>query len=304
MTTTEFSHLEKNKILILGDLLIDKTYYVEASKISPEAPILACNLLPNGNIETPGGAGLAASYAAKNKINSLFLSMIDPTNDPILYKKNIKYINLQPQKNVSKIRYIDKTSGYQLIRIDNDDLVLAENKIDHELLYEKIKEILISDSSIKVLSLLDYKKGFFSSAFNAALISLCKELSVKVYTDTKGSILSFNGIDTLKLNKKEYLAAIAALNINSPIELIQSLNLQKLIITKGSEGASVFTNTETYDQKSERFTGIPDVTGCGDVFDVNFCFYYYIKNFKLQESLMASVYAASKYAHSPIETRL
>ena len=65
MTHTESDPAVHGRILLIGDLLIDKTYYVKPLKISAEAPILVVSTLSLDYVEKAGGAGLAASFAAK-----------------------------------------------------------------------------------------------------------------------------------------------------------------------------------------------------------------------------------------------
>lgn len=293
-----------SKIGILGDLLIDTTYYVDVFKTSPEAPILVYSLSKDLPISSPGGAGLAASYASKYTIPYVLLSCFNAEKDSILKDRNISYIQLEETDVITKTRYIDKTSGYHLARIEDDRLILSKIKLDHEKILKKIVDEILRPKKIKVLSMLDYCKGLFNPDFNRELIKECKRHEIKTYVDTRGNPLNFNGIDTLKLNQKEYVSACTNLNIKDQREMISCLNLQKLLISKGKDGATIYIEDKKYDRSTNKYMGIPNVTGYGDVLDINFCYYYYLKGYRIEDALTTSIYAASRYAHEPIETRL
>lgn len=302
MTINDTSLLGRNKIAIIGDLLIDRTQYVQTSRISPEAPVLVLDKIKE-DITTPGGAGLSAAYATKNSFPHLFLPVCNFESEQILNKKDINFKVLGTLENISKVRYIDKESGYQICRIDDDLIFLENQKFNYELILNNLKNILDKDKTIKVALLLDYKKGLFNEDFSIELISLLKFYNIKIYCDSKGDVNNFKNINILKLNNKELQTALTRLNLKDSYELISYLNLHQLIITKGKDGASLFQKGEEFSWKTKK-EGLANVVGCGDVFDTNFCYFYYLERYKAKEALMASVYAATKFAHENIETRL
>jgi D-beta-D-heptose 7-phosphate kinase/D-beta-D-heptose 1-phosphate adenosyltransferase len=291
-------------MLIVGDLIIDKTWYVDARKISPEAPVPIGYLTSPNPLLSPGGAGLAASYAIKQQLKSIFLTATSKDNRLWLGEKGIDVHTLMLADNVVKTRYVDADSGYHLLRVDNDEVV------DFPIITEERLELIFQDllTDIECIVMLDYRKGMFSSVDAIKMIiARAKENNIPTYVDTRCNPLKFEGVDFLKLNRKEYNAAKAALNINLPKDLCKKINIKNLIITEGKEGAKLYlSNGQSYQYKADtkKYTGTPDVTGCGDVFDVNFCYYYFQESLEPTKALRLSVEKATKYAYMPIGDRL
>ena len=80
------------------------------------------------------------------------------------------------------------------------------------------------------------------------------------------------------------------------------------MVTKGKQGASLYLTKE--EKKYEfipdltNYIGTPDVTGCGDVFDINFCYNRFIECLGPTKSLRLSVEQATKFAYEPVDNRL
>ena len=291
-------------MLIMGDLIVDETWYVDANKLSPEAPVPVACLTSNKPLLSPGGASLAAAYAIKQNYQSIFLTATNRDNRLWLEDKNIEVFSLKSVKNVTKTRYIDVNSNYHMLRVDNDNVVVFPTITNSELNYLKQK----ITKNISCIVMLDYRKGIFSNIETTqTMIEIAKGKNIPVYVDTRSDIDKFAGCTYLKLNEKEYVAATAAQNINCPQELCSKLNISNLIITKGKDGAELYTvkgNSYKYTPNIRKYNGMPDVTGCGDVFDVNFCYYYFQEELQPTEALELSVEKATEYAYTSIGDRL
>lgn len=293
------------KIIILGDLIIDETWYVKVEKVSPEAPVPVAAIMHNEPCSTPGGAGLAAMYAAKEKIPSIFLAAVSPEANEVLNKTKIDYFSIDDTpNNVKKIRYIDKESKYHLIRVDTDNI--TNDSYNSTAILSALKEC-IKENNIKCLAMLNYRKGTFrDSKLCENIIKLCKEYNIPTFIDTREDVAKFNSCTTAKLNTKELKAALVRNNCKKPSELRKLLDIQHLIVTKAADGADIYTEDSFYSCLPRKLSGNPDVTGAGDVFDINFCYHYYLLTNKssIIESLTYSVNKATEYVRQPIETRL
>lgn len=305
MTIIDSIPLNPKKILILGDLLIDETWYVETTKISPEAPVPVASLVSKKPISTPGGAGLAAGYAAKENIPSLFLSLFSQEAKEILDNTSINYICIETiENNIKKIRYIDKASRYHLIRIDTDNLVIQK-----AYPYSIIETILnlIKNNNIGCIAMLNYRKGVFNNReMIQNIISLAKNNNIYTFADTRGDITKFINCNAIKLNHIELSNALDTTGCLSSYELREKMNIDILITTKAAKGAEACSKIETISIEPRKMIGNPDVTGAGDIFDINFCYDYYCRTNKsnLSESLAYAVNRATEFVRQPIETRL
>jgi len=292
------------KLLIVGDLIVDETWYVDSRKLSPEAPVPVAYLTTPKPHLSPGGASLAASYAHKQNYESVFLTAANRENRLWLEKKGIEIHSLEPIRNVTKTRYIDVNSNYHLLRVDNDEVVDFP-VITPDRLRPVLEGLL---DNISCLVMLDYRKGIFlNTETTQMMIKLAVSKGIPVYVDTRCNVDKFRQSTFLKLNEKEYVAAAAAQDINTPQELCKKLNVPNVIITKGKLGAELYTitgNSYKYSPTVGKHTGTPDVTGCGDVFDVNFCYYYFKEGLQPTEVLELSVEKATEYAYTSIGDRL
>jgi D-beta-D-heptose 7-phosphate kinase/D-beta-D-heptose 1-phosphate adenosyltransferase len=311
-TATELDQAEQEpNLLLIGDFLIDETWFVKASKLSPEGPVPVAYTTDIVPIKNPGGAGLAASFAKKNIEDANVIFFTATSNETAEWLKSfnidIRYSLLEEKNVIKKIRYIDKTSKYHLLRIDTD-LVAGEQKIDYRIF--SLNFYKIREKGLSGIVLLDYRKGIFrNKRLVNKIITIAKENKIPVYVDSRDeNIYKFKGANWIKLNLKEYNNALKVLNCDCPKEIIELMELDGLIITKGEEGAELYMKDTNlyYDYKApiNYCSGSPDVTGCGDVFDIMFAYNKFAKKETITDSLIKAVNKATLYAHQPIENRL
>jgi len=311
----------KEKVFVIGDLLIDRTFYVDVSKLSPEAPVPVAMLTGNP-IDTPGGAGLAAAFAAKNNIPSLFGTYTSLNTAAWLTKKHNIIVahpwTKQEDLNVVKTRYIDNERHYHLLRVDNDLISTPpfNNEPDIEEEWFQAIEARFKQEDVKILTLLDYRKGLLNEARSQRLMSIALNASVPVYVDSRATDLQkFRGATILKLNSNELKAAYENSSCDStPSELANYLGVNHLIETQGAKGAEIWDGRYIKHRGSRghvshspnltEYKGSPDVTGCGDVFDVTFCYEWGIKKVGFHQAIQIAVETATRFAYEPIEGRL
>jgi D-beta-D-heptose 7-phosphate kinase/D-beta-D-heptose 1-phosphate adenosyltransferase len=313
MTATDSPKVQgqKNKkILIIGDLLIDESHFVSVKKISPEAPVPVAYLESFNNItSTPGGAGLGASYAAKNNIPSIFLSAISETSKHFLFYKKIDAISVAKiNENIKKIRYIDKESNYHLIRIDTDFAVEKPACSIGNL--RTALDRLVEKYEVPVIAVLDYIKGLLTEDIKSFLVEYSKENNIPLYVDARKNQEGYMGATVFKLNSKELSVLMEKNNLQNKSEVCQFLKTEYVIETKGDAGAEIFMPEETsypvqYSYRSPmQRNHMPDVTGCGDVFDISFVKYFYHDKMNPIEALTKAVNDATQYAYTPVGERL
>lgn len=319
MTATDSSPVapKDKKILLVGDLIIDKTIMVAVTKVSPEAPVPVAEVLPyDHDGESPGGAGSAAAFANKDNIPLIFLTACPPDRSTWLHTLGINTETHDSHcKNVTKIRYIDVNTGYHLLRVDTDrtishpDLDTLNGMVNFQ---EQLSSILESHH-IACIALLDYRKGMLTrESITQWIIDVGKKNEIPIYVDSRSEDLTrFRGANILKLNQKEYNFAYGALNADCVLDVKSRLNVDTLIITKGAEGAELYTCppgkkwSEHYVHPDlTKYDGAPDVTGCGDAFDMTFCYTWSILGKSLDEALQIAVDRASQFAYEPIGVRI
>ena len=299
-----------NKILVIGDLVIDETYYVEVNRISPEAPVPTAELLQAKPEKTPGGAGFAAAFAKAQGHDVYLCTAISKEYSSMLWSSyEIKVLEAErTRNNVTKTRFIDKDSEYHILRLDNDKIVQPP-QISPTKVIDTIK-----GSHIDACLLADYKKGFFNPSFCwHELIDHLINQKIPILLDTRAENIrhfmiedSLNPELWLKLNKSE--AEKVRFNLLGKDILWEERNsrINKLIITRGSKGVKVYDNSIHYNIKvpeNLKSYGTPDTTGCGDIFDVSFIEGLLYKT-SATNAVKHAVMKASKYARIPFKDKL
>jgi D-beta-D-heptose 7-phosphate kinase/D-beta-D-heptose 1-phosphate adenosyltransferase len=205
------------------------------NRISPEAPVPIFNIEESADV-----LGMAANV----QVN--------------LTKLNCSVFFVTNKEDIVKTRFVDKKSGYQLLRVDHDPKV--------EPWDENLEEPLDIFDAV-VIS--DYDKGFLTYQHIETLISKFKG---PVFIDTKKPDLGrFRGA-YVKINETENKNKI-------------SVN-DKLIVTLGGGGASY--NGKVFPTKSAEVT---DVCGCGDTFIASLA-YQYLLTKDIEKAIMFANVAA------------
>jgi bifunctional ADP-heptose synthase (sugar kinase/adenylyltransferase) len=229
------------KILLLGDNCIDRYMTGVVNRISPEAPVPIFNIEESADV-----LGMAANVQVN--LTRLNCSVFFVTN----------------KEDIVKTRFVDKKSGYQLLRVDHDPKV--------EPWSENLEEPLDIFDAV-VIS--DYDKGFLTYQHIETLISKFKG---PVFIDTKKPDLGrFQGA-YVKINETENKNKI-------------SVN-DKLIVTLGGGGASY--NGKVFPTKSAEVT---DVCGCGDTFIASLAYQYLLTNDIEKAIMFANVAAGITVQH-------
>ena len=246
---------KSKKILIIGDLILDNYIDGKVSRISPEAPVPVLNV--KNKFFALGGAGNVASNISSLGGQAILFSFIG--ND--FYAKIIK--DLLTEKKIDfflqelELSTIVKTrligNNQQLLRIDE------ESKFD-KIFNDEFKDVLKSKANeADVIIISDYAKGTitkdvlnFLSPYKRKIIVDPKPVNKDLYYDVY--LVKPNGEESLILSNEK--------NINSAgIKLRKELNAN-ILITKGEEGMSLFSekvlNIPTYAKE------VYDVSGAGD----------------------------------------
>ncbi|MCE2705916.1 MAG: D-glycero-beta-D-manno-heptose-7-phosphate kinase [Proteobacteria bacterium] len=256
--------LNQKKILVVGDVMLDRYWFGEVNRISPEAPVPIARI--NETEDRPGGAANVARNIASLGGNVTLLSVVGDdeaaTNlEKILVEDNVKF-KLQRDKSIDtivKLRVIARNQ--QLIRLDFEKIPSHEILLKILDSYEKIIE------EFEVIILSDYGKG--GLAHTSKMIEIAKKHNKQVLVDPKGSdYTKYIGATMITPNKTELKDATGNWNneqelINNAIKLKNDLKLEYLLVTRSEEGMTLFTKNDTinYDTVAQE---VFDVSGAGD----------------------------------------
>lgn len=256
--------LDQHKILVVGDVMLDRYWFGDVSRISPEAPVPIAKIKKTE--DRPGGAANVARNIASLNGNVTLLSVVgndEPANTlkEILIKDKVDTI-FKSDNSIStivKLRVLAKNQ--QLIRLD------FEETPSHEILSEilGVYTEIIDNYDIVILS--DYGKGGLSHT--AKMIEIAKLHNKKILVDPKGADYSkYEHATLITPNKGEFRDAVGMWHDEAEfkqkaIDLKDKLNLEYLLVTRSEEGMSLFNNTHQSDYPTVA-QEVYDVSGAGD----------------------------------------
>lgn len=268
---------ESEKILCIGDLILDHYVHGDIDRISPEAPIpiLKAN---DKNYNILGGCGNVARNicSANNKCH--LISIVGKDDDGLRLKEIIRRIkNLTSNLIVDPVRCTTKKTRYvcenqQILRVDKE----MENPISTaiELKIIKLLKKKINDCNVIVLS--DYNKGVLTNNLIKRIIKIAKDYKKILIVDPKKKDFSvYAGATFITPNLKELKAATNTLSIstksneNSLVlklskKIINKFDFKAVITTRSSNGISVVTDVGSFFHLPSEAKEVFDVSGAGD----------------------------------------
>lgn len=254
----------KQRILILGDVMLDQYWHGDTSRISPEAPVPVVKI-EHQEARVGGAANVALNVQALGAQATL-MGVIgeDDAGKQLSTLLQEKGVNTQLQaypkaKTVLKLRIMGRAQ--QLLRLDFED---PQEITDNAFMAQFIA--LLQNTDLLILS--DYAKGVLFSP--QKYIQAAKEMGVPVVVDPKNRDLSvYRGASVLTPNMTEFETAVGTTKQPSDIaekgmKLIEDLELQGLLVTQGSQGMTVLEKGKAPYHTPAKAKEVFDITGAGD----------------------------------------
>ncbi|WP_018606338.1 D-glycero-beta-D-manno-heptose-7-phosphate kinase [Uliginosibacterium gangwonense] len=252
------------RVLVVGDVMLDRYWFGEVSRISPEAPVPVVHV--QRTEERPGGAANVARNAVALGASCTLLAVVgkdEPADalERLLLGEGV-HARLHRDESLSttiKLRVIGRQQ--QLLRID------FENTPAYEVLQGKLSEFkaLLADYDVVVLS--DYGKG--GLAHVADMIKAAREAGKPVLVDPKGEDYArYRGASLLTPNRSELRQVVGKWRNEEDLVaraqgLRAELDLDALLVTRSEEGMTLF-RAEGSVHEGTRAQEVFDVSGAGD----------------------------------------
>ncbi|MDG2000670.1 MAG: D-glycero-beta-D-manno-heptose 1-phosphate adenylyltransferase [Alphaproteobacteria bacterium] len=265
------TNIQSKKVLVVGDIMLDKYVFGLVDRISPEAPIPIVKV-ENTKLSV-GGAGNVIKNLNSFNIKTSFISIIGNDETGKLLKanfkklKNIEYALLQDNSRNTTLKTRYMANGQQLFRTDQETVAPLNTILKQKVL--QYFKLFIKQADIIIFS--DYGKGLFiNENFCKKLIKLATLENKKVIVDPKGdNFAKYTGSFFITPNTKESYKAthINPKNNNLALKcgkyIIKNKWSQNVLLTRGENGLSLISKNNTYHLKSNA-EEVFDVTGAGD----------------------------------------
>lgn len=254
----------KTRVLVVGDLMLDRYWFGEVERISPEAPVPVVHVARKED-RLGGAANVARNIVALGA--KVTLAGIIGQDEPgmrmkaLISEAGIQSTILQDPDHPTTLKMRVLGRQQQLLRIDFEQKPSAAlvTQLCHEV------ESLMSQHDIVVLS--DYAKGVLSQV--ETLIQMARRLGVQVLVDPKGSDYHrYRGATLVTPNRSEMQQAVGHWSSEADLSdraqtLRQELGLQAVLVTRSEQGMTLFTETGR-DHVDAEAHEVFDVSGAGD----------------------------------------
>lgn len=261
----QIPHFSNVKILVVGDVMLDRYWSGSTSRISPEAPVPVVHV--QHTEERPGGAGNVALNitALGAKASLLSICGTDEAGNVLESKLQAAHVECHFQRlphipTVTKLRVL--SLHQQLIRLDFEE---PHHDVDTTELRRTFDQQL-ANSQVVILS--DYAKG--GLRFAPQIIAQARQANVPVFVDPKGHDFSiYRGATLLTPNKKEFEAVVGVCRdeqelVQKGIQLLRELELEALLVTRGEQGMTLIREGYPELHMPAHAREVYDVTGAGD----------------------------------------
>ena len=261
----EIPAFETARVLVLGDLMLDRYWQGSTARISPEAPVPVVRVL--GEEDRPGGAGnVALNIAALGAgVQVMGITGRDPAADVLgqrLQAAGVAYDfeRLDGVATITKLRVLSRNQ--QLIRLDfEDDL----GTFDPLPLRGRVAKA-VDDYAVVVLS--DYGKGGLADV--QAYIAAARAAGKPVLVDPKGTDFTrYRGATLVTPNLAELEAVVGSCSGEDELlakggRLMADLELSALLVTRSEQGMTLLQADAPVLHLPTRAREVFDVTGAGD----------------------------------------
>lgn len=257
--------LSARKVLVVGDVMLDRYWYGDALRISPEAPVPVVKVGQDEervggcgnvglNIAALGARARVLGITGKDEAGSRLASLLQQGGC------EAELLQSAGHPTITKLRVISRHQ--QLMRLDFEESLQGVNAAALKTAFDSG----LAEADVVVLS--DYAKGTLSGA--AQLISRARAAGKTVVVDPKNADFgAYRGASVVTPNMQELTAAVGpcadeAEMVRKARELMQRFAIDNLLITRSEKGMTLLRGDHEPLHLPARAREVFDVTGAGD----------------------------------------
>ncbi len=266
------NNFKQARILVVGDLILDKFIWGNVKRISPEAPVPVVHQIRESYM--PGGASNVANNLSSLKVGEvLMVGLIGRDSEGLRLKAELKKRGINSsgvftegtRKTTLKTRII--AHHQQVVRLDNETTAPIKKESTKKIVNFLKKHIGKFDAII----IEDYGKGVINPAVLEPIIAFSRNKKKIIIVDPKEDHFKFyKNVTAITPNLKEACEASGQkLKENVDISkigkvLMRGLNLKALLITMGDQGMQLFARGKKVQHIATLAQEVFDVSGAGD----------------------------------------
>ncbi|UKH17946.1 bifunctional D-glycero-beta-D-manno-heptose-7-phosphate kinase/D-glycero-beta-D-manno-heptose 1-phosphate adenylyltransferase HldE [Actinobacillus pleuropneumoniae] len=259
------SKFNNAKVLVLGDVMLDRYWFGATNRISPEAPVPVVKV--QGIEERAGGAANVAMNIASLSVPVALHGLIGQDDagralDKLLNSHNIQNhcVALDSHPTITKLRILSRHQ--QLLRLDFEE---GFHHVASDSLLAKLEQEI---TAYGALILSDYGKGTLESV--QQMIQVARKAGVPTLIDPKGTDFErYRGATLLTPNMSEFEAVVGHCKdddeiVEKGLKLIADFELTALLVTRSEKGMTLLRPNQAPFHLPTQAKEVYDVTGAGD----------------------------------------
>ncbi|MCW9733655.1 bifunctional D-glycero-beta-D-manno-heptose-7-phosphate kinase/D-glycero-beta-D-manno-heptose 1-phosphate adenylyltransferase HldE [Avibacterium sp. 20-15] len=259
------TQFQQAKVLVLGDVMLDRYWFGATHRISPEAPVPVVRVQENEE-RAGGAANVAMNIASLNvPVQLVGLTGQDEAGialSTMLEKQGIdcNFVQLASHPTITKLRVLSRHQ--QLLRLDFEE---DFHNVKSDLLLDKLQSAV---QNFGALILSDYGKGTLNEV--QKMIQIARQAKVPVLIDPKGTNFErYRGATLLTPNMSEFEAVVGQCHsedeiVEKGLKLIQDIELSALLVTRSEKGMTLLRPEQPPFHLPTEAKEVFDVTGAGD----------------------------------------
>ena len=264
MTKLTLPDCTRARVLVVGDVMLDRYWFGDVTRISPEAPVPVVHV--QRTEERPGGAANVARNIASLGGKATLLSVVgdDEAGQTLSALLEREHVTTMFHKDTQlattvKLRVIGRQQ--QLLRID------FETPPSREVLDDKLGDFESLVDGVDLIILSDYGKGGLTHV--SKMINVAKAHGKRILVDPKGDDFArYRGATVLTPNRSEFRKVAGRWKDETDLakraEVLRAeLDLEALLVTRSEEGMSLFSSAGAVHEPTQA-QEVYDVSGAGD----------------------------------------
>lgn len=256
--------ISQAKVLVVGDIMLDRYWFGEVERISPEAPVPVVRVVKRE--DRLGGAANVARNIVALGAHATLAGFIGEDEAAISVRHLLSEAGIQAHMTTDaahpttlKMRVLGRQQ--QLLRIDFEEKPTVALL---EALRDQVESLLAGHD---VLVLSDYAKGALAQV--DVLIELARKKGLPILVDPKGTDYQrYRGASLVTPNRSEMQQAVGVWHSEQELTeraqvLREQLNLEALLVTRSEQGMTLFTGRGREHVEAQAHE-VFDVSGAGD----------------------------------------
>jgi len=255
----------KARVLVVGDVMLDRYWQGSVSRISPEAPVPVVHV--EEIKECPGGAGNVALNVAALGAQATLLGLVGDDAEAVRLKDQLtsaqvscRFMSCADRHTITKLRVLSQHQ--QLLRLDFEQ----EFTSDHSQQLMEIFETALKSADVVILS--DYGKGTLCQS--KRFIEYARRANIPVFVDPKRPNFGcYKGATVVTPNLNEFKNMAGDFQnetemVQKARQVLKEYDIDALLITRGAQGMTLVRKDQEEDHIPTRAKEVYDVTGAGD----------------------------------------